>query len=103
MPIDIDWEDFKVQPPDRAALMPLLKELEFTALIKEYLPPEVGPAFEVSRTDELPAVSGHVIFDVQDDRVSFWPGDGPVLSVPLNERAAAILSDPNDSQDQPTT
>ena len=42
LPIDIDWEDFKVQPPDRAALMPLLKELEFTALIKEYLPPESG-------------------------------------------------------------
>jgi DNA polymerase-1 len=28
LPIDMDWEDFKVQPPDRASLMPLLKELE---------------------------------------------------------------------------
>src|SRR5438105_4637601 len=44
--IDINWDDFKVQPPDRTALMPLLKELEFTALIKEYLPPEAGPTFE---------------------------------------------------------
>src|SRR5205814_2318732 len=46
-----DWNEFQVQPPDRAALMPLLKELEFTALIKEYLPPEAGPAVEVVRTD----------------------------------------------------
>ena len=38
LPIEIDWDEFKVQPPDRAALMPLLKELEFTGLIKEYLP-----------------------------------------------------------------
>src|SRR5262245_13400442 len=27
LPIEIDWENFKVQQPDRAALMPLLKEL----------------------------------------------------------------------------
>jgi len=92
--IDVDWEDFKVKPPDRASLMPLLKELEFTALIKEYLPPEVGPVFEVQRTEELPAFSGHVIFDVQVDRVSFWSGDGPVFNVPLSEHVAAVLSDP---------
>src|SRR6516164_2522219 len=36
--IELDWEEFKVQPPNRTALMPLLKELEFTNLIKEYLP-----------------------------------------------------------------
>src|SRR6266850_2341694 len=30
VPIEVDWNDFKVRPPDRAALMPLLKELEFT-------------------------------------------------------------------------
>jgi DNA polymerase-1 len=36
--LDLDWEDFKVKAPDRAALLPLLKELEFTNLIKEYLP-----------------------------------------------------------------
>src|SRR5207253_11213633 len=75
--IDIDWDDFKVQPPDRAALMPLLKELEFTALIKEYLPPEAGPTFEVQRTEALPAFSGHVILDIQSDRISFWSGEGP--------------------------
>src|SRR5215471_9235189 len=48
LPIEINWDDFKVQPPDRAALMPLLKELEFTNLIKEYLPPEAGPVIETA-------------------------------------------------------
>ncbi len=94
LPIDVDWEDYKVQPPDRTALMPLLKELEFTVLIKEYLPPEAGPSAEVERTDTLPEIGDRIIFDVQPDRVSFWPGDGPVFNVPLNERTAAVLSDP---------
>src|SRR2546427_8410943 len=40
LPIEPRWDDFKVQPPDRAVLMPLLKELEFTGLIKQYLPPD---------------------------------------------------------------
>jgi DNA polymerase-1 len=94
LPIDVDWDDFKVQAPDRAALMPLLKELEFTGLIKEYLPPEAGPTFEVQRSEDVPAFSGHVLFDVQSDRVSFWSGEGPVFSVPLDQRVAAVLSDP---------
>src|SRR5262245_55983153 len=51
LPLEIDWEDFKVQSPDRASLMPLLKELEFTGLIKEYLPPESGPVVDVIPTD----------------------------------------------------
>src|SRR6266850_5733583 len=28
LPMDVDWTNFRVQPPDRASLMPLLKELE---------------------------------------------------------------------------
>src|SRR5438477_10225065 len=51
VPIDVNWEDFKVQPPDRSALMPLLKELEFAGLIKEYLLPETGPVIEVIQSD----------------------------------------------------
>ncbi len=79
--VETDWQKFKVQPPDRAALMPLLKELEFTALIKQYLPPEAGPVIEVVRTDSLPAIADRVYFDVQEDRVSFWTGNGTVSSV----------------------
>ena len=95
VPIDIDWQDFKVQAPDRAALMPLLKELEFTGLIKEYLPPEVGPIIEVVQTDTIPSIDGRVVLDVRGDRVSLWMGDGSVWSVPFDEQLSAILSNPN--------
>src|SRR6266850_478421 len=94
LPMDLDWENFKVQPPDRASLMPLLKELEFTGLIKEYLPPEAGPVVEVVRSETLPEAAGRVIFDVQSDRVSFWNGNGTVMSVPLDDRVARVLSNP---------
>ena len=93
LPIQLEWNNFKVQPPDRAALMPLLKELEFTGLIKQYLPPEAGPVVEVIRAESLPPVGERVFFDVLEDRVSFWSGSGAVSSVPLDERISAILSD----------
>src|SRR5262249_25165054 len=38
VPIDVNMEDFRVQAPDRAVLMPLLRDLEFMNMIKEYLP-----------------------------------------------------------------
>src|SRR5262249_34946495 len=94
VPLDLDWDEFKVRPPDRATLMPLLKELEFTNLIKEYLPPDSGPAIEIVQTDTPPVISETVILDVQTDRVSFWPGDGAVFSVPLNAAATEVLSNP---------
>src|SRR6516165_8243236 len=94
VPMKVDLDEFKVQPPNRPILMPLLKELEFTGLIKEYLPAEAGPTIEVIQADSPPAVSSHVVMDVQTDRVSFWNGEGAVFSVPLNARVAAILSDP---------
>jgi DNA polymerase-1 len=92
LPVEVRWDKFKAQSPDRAVLMPLLKELEFTALIKQYLPPEAGPLVEVAQTDSLPTVGERVVFDVQQDRVSFWTGSGAVSSVPLDERIATILS-----------
>jgi DNA polymerase-1 len=95
LPIDVDWNDFKVQAPDRAALMPLLKELEFTGLIKEYLPAEAGPVIEVVRTDSMPVIGDQVVFDVRDDRVSLWTGEGAVSSVPIGKGVASILSNPH--------
>ena len=93
IPIDVDWDDFKVKPPDRAALMPLLKELEFTGLIKEYLPPEAGPSVEVVLSDTVPDLGERVVFAVRDDRISLWSGEGAVTSVPLDARVSSILSD----------
>jgi DNA polymerase-1 len=92
LPLEMRWDEFKVQAPDRAVLMPLLKELEFTGLIKQYLPPEVGPIVEVLQTESLPPIDDHVVFDVQGDRVSLWIGIGPVSSVLLDQRIAAILA-----------
>jgi DNA polymerase-1 len=95
LPIHPHWPDFAVQAPDRAALMPLLKELEFTAMIKEYLPPETAPVIDVQESDELPVIQDRVIFHVKDDSVSLWTGEGPVVRVPLNERVAKLFSDPS--------
>src|SRR3989454_3575766 len=88
--ISLDWNDFKAQPPDRATLMPLLKELEFTGLIKEYLPPEAGPVVEVLGTETLPDIHDRVVFDVQTDRVSLWAGEKTVASVPLDKNDAVM-------------
>lgn len=92
--IPIDWQQFKMEPPDRATLMPLLRELEFTGLIKEYLPHEARPAVEVIRTDTLPPITDRVVFDVTEGRVSLWTGDGSVSNVPLDERVNPTFSDP---------
>jgi DNA polymerase-1 len=94
VPINLDWDEFKVQSPNRAQLMPLLKELEFTNLIKEYLPPETGPAIEVVQTDDVPAIAGSMVFNIQGDRISIWPGNGAVSSLPLDSRLSAIMSNP---------
>lgn len=94
VPLKVDWDEFKVQPPDRSTLMPLLKELEFTGLIKEYLPPESGPAIEVIETDTAPAVSERVIVDVKTDRISLWTGNGSVFSLPLNPAVSSVLQNP---------
>jgi DNA polymerase I len=93
LPMEIRWDDFRVQSPNRAILMPLLKELEFTGLIKQYLPPEAGPIVEVLETESLPAIGDRVVFDVRQDRVSFWTGSGAVFSVPFDGRVADLLSD----------
>src|SRR5438093_1557241 len=90
--IPVEWTAYKVQPPDRAALMPLLKELEFTGLIRQYLPPDAGPFVEVVRTDLVPAVDDRVFFDIHEDRVSLWSGSGSISSVPLDRRVEALFS-----------
>jgi DNA polymerase-1 len=93
-PIDVDWKELEVRPPNRAVLIPLLKELEFTAMVKDYLPQDLGAAVEVVETDALPAVGERVFFDVHGDRVSFWTGEGAVSSVPLDARISPVLMDP---------
>jgi DNA polymerase I len=95
LPISFNADDFKVQAPDRAMLMPLLKELEFTNMIKEYLPAEEAPAIDVVRSGELPEIHDEVFVDLDTDRVALWTGKGAVHHVGLDERVAAILTSPS--------
>lgn len=92
--IDVDWNEYKVQLPDRATLLPLLKELEFTNLIKEYLPPEGGPVVDVVETESVPQLGERVFLDVRQERLSVWPGEGSVFSLPLDKRVEPLLSNP---------
>jgi DNA polymerase-1 len=94
VPLTVEWNTFLVQEPDRSALMPLLKELEFTGLIKDYLPEETTPATEVVQNDEIPAIGEFVVLDVQGDRLLLWTGSGTVSSIPLDARAAELLRNP---------
>jgi DNA polymerase-1 len=93
LPITVHWDDLKVQPPNRALLAPLLRELEFAGLIKEYLPPEAGPVVEVIQSEELPRIRERVVFEISDDRVSLWTGEGSVVAVPLDERVKPLFAD----------
>ncbi len=95
VPMEIVWEQFRVQEPDRGALMPLLKELEFNNLIKDYLPEDTTPAAEVLQQDGLPDVGETVFLDVHGDRLSIWNGSGSVSSIPLDPRAATLLTSPS--------
>lgn len=93
LPITIDWDDLKMQPPNRAVLSPLLRELEFTGLIKEYLPPDAGPFVEVVHSEELPRIRECVVFEVAGEQISLWTGEGAVVNVPLDQRVKPLLAD----------
>jgi len=93
-PVEVDLSELAVKPPDRSALIPLLKELEFTAMVKDYLPEDVGPIVDVVMADEAPSVADRVFFDIQDDRISLWTGGGDVASVPLDSRMTSLLTNP---------
>src|SRR5262245_9995550 len=95
VPMKVQWQDFAVKPPDRSALIPLLKELEFTAMVKDYLPEDAGPVVEVLRTEQLPDIHDVVFFRLQDDRISLYAGIGPVYDVPLDAQVGALLRNPS--------
>src|SRR5262245_60137234 len=95
VPLTVQWEDFAVKPANRAMLIPLLKELEFTAMVKDYLPESAGPMVDVLSTEEMPAIADKVFLDVQDDRISLWTGTGAVSSLPLDSRVAELLTSPS--------
>ncbi len=96
VPIECRWEDLAARPPDRDALIALLRELDFTTLLKAQLEsaeaPVESPEIVVrDRPPELPDVP--VALALADGRVHLWPGDGPIVDVPF-ETAKDLFRDP---------
>ena len=93
LPINVNLSDFERKPPDRALLVPLLRELEFTAILRELLASEPLPELQVLRGDQVPRVDDRLILELGPDRILLWTGTGPVHDLPLDGRVGGILSD----------
>jgi DNA polymerase-1 len=98
VPISVDWDDLSVKPPNRSALLPLLKELEFSAMVKDYLPEPSAAAVEIVESNSLPDIGERLFFNLQDDRIFLWTGSGSVTSLSFNEstgpRIGELMSNP---------
>ena len=94
VPLSVDWAELSVKPPNRAALLPLLKELEFSAMVKDYLPASSEPAVDIIESESLPAIGERVFFDLKDDRICLWTGSGCVTSLPLDARIGELMVNP---------
>ena len=95
VPVELNWDSFKTQDPNRDLLLPLLRELEFTSMLKEQLQDGAESVpIEVIQTDEVPEVDGYFVFDVSSDRIKIWTGDGTASDMPIGT-AAPLLSNPN--------
>src|SRR5262249_53009813 len=95
VPVEVNWDDLAVKPADRPALIPLLKELEFTAMVKNYLPEDSDPAVEVVRAEQPPVVGDRIFIDVGEDAIALWTGQGAISEVPLSGGVAELLVNPS--------
>jgi len=94
VPISVDWAELSVRPPNRAALLPLLKELEFSAMVKDYLPEPSEPAVNVVESESLPSIEERLFFHLKDDRIFLWTGSGSVTNMPLNASIRELMVNP---------
>lgn len=95
VPIDIEWPKLQIQTPDSESLIPLLRELDFTTLLKTHLEAGGGgptPVPETVTAEDLPELDGEIAVSIHAGRARVWAGDGPAYDVPL-EKAASLLSD----------
>ena len=95
---ELHWEQMKIQPPDQDALVALLRELDFTSLLKAQLQSannlETDQApVEVVQTEDTDLIGDTFAFELAQDRLLAWTGDGPIYDLELN-KASALLSDP---------
>jgi len=94
VPITVDLADLSVKPPNRAALLPLLKELEFSAMVKDYLPEASESTVKVVESTEIPAIGERLSFELTNDRIFLWTGNGSVTSLPLDAHVGELLRNP---------
>ncbi len=95
VPVELEWDSFKTQAPNRDALLLLLRELEFNTMLKEQLEDGAESVpLEVVATDELPDIGDYFAFDLSEDRIKIWTGDGTAYDVPVSA-AAPLLSNSN--------
>ena len=93
--VDLNWAEFEAKPVDREALLPLLRELEFSGMLKERLQSEDHAApVEVIETDRAPPIEEYFAFELAGDRISVWDGTGSVCNLPV-AAAASVLSNPH--------
>ena len=93
--VDLNWEEFEAKPVDRETLLPLLRELEFSGMLKEQLQSKHQSApLEVIETDRAPPIEEYFAFETAGDRISVWDGTGSVYNLPV-VAAASLLSNPD--------
>ena len=99
---DVDWESLRVQPPDQDALVALLRELDFTTLLKAQLKAAnaadtdldvTEDAIEVVRTADTSVIGNSFAFALGDNRLLAWAGKGPVYEIEMDQ-TGSLLSDP---------
>ena len=90
--VDLNWTEFEAKPVDREALLPLLRELEFSGMLKEQLQSEHHAApVEVVETNRAPTIEEYFAFELAGDRISVWDGTGSVCKPACHRRRILTL------------
>ncbi len=90
VPITLDLEPMRAQPPDPDAARVLFTELEFTSLVKEFL-----PGMEVGKTEYEEA---HSPADVEAVLTAVHDGSALALALEIPERAAPESEEDDESE-----
>ncbi len=91
VPIALDLEPMKAQPPDADACRELFTELEFTSLVKEFL-----PGLEVSETEYTEAKS---VGDIEAVLAALPKGGALAIALEMPEPAALPSEEENENEE----
>lgn len=93
VPVNPDWETYRRRPPQRADLVPLLRELEFSGMLKELQDAGGTPHVEIETTDTPPQIDALCFLAAFGERLSIWTGEGAVQSVPMATAGPVLESE----------